>query len=338
MKNRFRLISCILFVLFFFSLYAVPSPFMDPRSEDLYSPSAQSLGMGGSFSNIWAHDPQGMWENPAAVSFFAHQNKIGIGTGNMEWLNRFGSGTIAGGFSLSEKLTLGVGMTTVNWNSIPDFSSMTLLYGGLSTALSYHSLINASIGISAKNLFLHYPDTTISRNTAMDIGAIVEWPILASLGKGDVYINDRNIHLDFTPGIHFTFKNLGPNVRNDYLFGLNINLSATDLDAGTELIHVKYAHDIKESESINALELGLYDIVFLRYGNHNYGSTNFISSGYGINYTRLIMNLVHAFGIDKNRSSIINQLAVEQHWGTWTYDGQDVGVSGTTFLLKWHDK
>jgi len=338
MKNGFRLISGLIFVLFFFSLYAVPSPFMDPRSEDLYSPSAQALGMGGSFSNIWAHDPQGMWENPAAVGFFGYENKMGIGTSNLEWLNRFGSGTIAGGINIGDKMTLGLGMTTVNWNAVPDFASMTLLYGGMSAALSYHSFIDASIGVSAKNLFLHYPDTTISRNTAMDIGAIIEWPILASLKKGDLYMNDRHLHIDLTPGIHFAFKNLGPNVRNDYLFGFNVNLSMRDLDAGSELIHVKYAHDIQESESVNALELGLYDVVFLRYGNQNYGSTNFISSGYGINYTGLIMNIVHAFGLDNDKSSIVNRISVEQHWGTWTYNTQDVGVSGTTFLLKWQGK
>ena len=75
---------------------------------------------------------------------------------------------------MGEKFTLGLGMTTVNWAYVPYQFSSTLLYGGLSAALSYHSFIDAPIGISAKNLYIHYPDTTISRNTVADIGVIVE--------------------------------------------------------------------------------------------------------------------------------------------------------------------
>jgi len=229
-------------------------------------------------------------------------------------------------------------MTTVNWAYVPDQFSSTLLYGGLGAALSYHSFIDASIGISAKNLYIHYPDTTISRNTVADIGVIVKWPILASFNKDDMTLFEHNIHFDITPGIHYTFKNLGPDVTNNYLFGFNVDISLYDNSAQTELMHVKYAHDIKEDESVNALQLGLYDIIFLRYGNHNYGSTNFISSGYGINYSRLLMSIVHAFGADKDKTSLVNRLDLEQHWGTWSYDGNDIGVKGTTFLVKWQSK
>jgi len=87
--------------------------------------------------------------------------------------------------------------------------------------------------------------------------------------------------------------------------------------------------NIKEDESVNALQLGLYDIIFLRYGNHNYGSTNFISSGYGINYSRLLMSIVHAFGADKDKTSLVNRLDLEQHWGTWSYDGNDYSTGLT---------
>ena len=95
---------------------------------------------------------------------------------------------------------------------------------------------------------------------------------------------------------------------------------------------------MKESESANALQIGLYDILFIRYGSHNYGSTQFIASGYGVNYSKLIMNVVHAFGADMDRTSIVNHVDIEHHWGNWTLDGSDYGVKGHSFFLKWHSK
>lgn len=335
MKAMSKIVFILVCISFFFSLYAVPTPFMDPPNNDKYSPSAQALGMGGSFANIWADDPQGMWENPAATAMFAHKNRIGINTSNLEWLNQFGSGTIAGGFQLGEKFTLGLGMTTVNWTYAPEEYSPEIFYGGLSAAISWHSFIHASIGITEKMLYLQYPDTLITSDKSMNIGAIVEWPILASFNKGDLTLFDHAMHLDITPGIHYTFKNLGPDVTNNYLFGFNVNLSLFDIDAESELIHVKYAHDMKNSESMNALQIGLYDILFMRFGNHTYGSTVFDASGYGINYSRLIMSIVHALGADMDRTSIVNRLSMEQHWGTWSWNGNDIGVKGHTFLLKW---
>ena len=335
MKTISKIIITTVCVTIISSLYAVSTPFMDPPNNDKYSPSAQALGMGGSFANIWADDPQGMWENPAALAIFSHENRIGVGTSNLEWLNQFGSGTIAGGLQLGEKFTIGLGMSTVNWTYNPEMYSPELFYGALSAAVSWNSFIQASIGLNQKILYMTYPDTTMNRDKSMDIGAIVEWPILASMNKGDINMFDRKMHFDITPGIHYTFKNLGPEVRDNYLFGFNINVSLTDIDAGSEMIHIKYAHDMKDSESMNALQIGLYDIMFIRFGNHTYGSTVFDASGYGINYSRLIMSLVHALGADIDRISIVNQLDLEQHWGTWSWDGTDIGVKGTTFLLKW---
>lgn len=337
-KNSFKIILSLVSIVLFVTLSAAPAPFMDTMSEDRYSPSAQALGMGGSFANIWTDDPQGMWENPAATALFAFKNKIGIGTSNLEWLDHFGSGTIAGGFHLGEKFTLGLGMTTVNWAYVPDEFSMTLFYGGLGAALSYHSFINASIGVSAKNLYLYYPDTSMSRNTTADIGVIVEWPILASFNKGNMTLFEHDLHMDVTPGIHYTFKNLGPEVTNNYLFGFNVNVSLYDNTAQTELMHVKYARDMKRDEFANAIEIGFYDMVFMRFGDHSYGSTLFNASGYGINYSHLIMSVVHALGADKDRTSLVNRLSLEQHWGTWSYSGNDIGVKGTTFLVKWQSK
>ncbi|MEA3392946.1 MAG: hypothetical protein U9Q91_08200 [Candidatus Marinimicrobia bacterium] len=318
MKSISKIILVLICVSFFFTLYAVPTPFMDPPNNDKYSPSAQALGMGGSFANIWADDPQGMWENPAATAMFTHKNRIGVGTSNLEWLNQFGSGTIAGGFQLGEKFTLGLGMTTVNWTYAPEEYSPEIFYGGLSAAISWHSFIHASIGITEKMLYLQYPDTLITSNKSMNIGAIVEWPILAFFNKGDLTLFDHAMYLDITPGIHYTFKNLGPDVTNNYLFGFNVNLSLFDIDAASELIHIKYAHDMKNSESMNALQIGLYDILLFRFGNHTYGSTVFDASGYGINYSRLIMGIVHALGADIGRINIVNQLDLGQHWGTWS--------------------
>ncbi|MCK4530818.1 MAG: hypothetical protein KAU44_06535, partial [Candidatus Marinimicrobia bacterium] len=330
-----KIIISLVCITIISSLYAVPAPFMNPPNNDKYSPSAQALGMGGSFANIWADDPQGMWENPAATAMFAHKNRIGISTSNLEWLNPMGSGAIIGGLKFGEKFTLGLGMSTVNWTYNPEMYSPELFYGALSAAVSWNSFIQVSIGLNQKILYMTYPDTTMTRDKSMDIGAIVEWPILASMNKGDINMFDRKMHFDITPGIHYTFKNLGPEVRNNYLFGFNINVSLTDIDAGSEMIHIKYAHDMKDSESMNALQIGLYDIMFIRFGNHTYGSTVFNASGYGINYSRLIMNVVHAFGADMDRSSIVNQVDIEHHWGNWTWDGADVGVSGNTFMLKW---
>jgi len=78
--------------------------------------------------------------------------------------------------------------------------------------------------------------------------------------------------------------------------------------------------------------------VFRRFGNHTYGLKVFKASGYGINYSHLIMSIVHAFGADKDKTSLVNRLDLEQHWGTWSYDGNDIGVKGTTFLVKWQSK
>ncbi|MEA2077472.1 MAG: hypothetical protein U9O95_05590 [Candidatus Marinimicrobia bacterium] len=338
MKSISKIILVLVCISFFFTLYAVPTPFMDPPNNDKYSPSAQALGMGGSFANIWADDPQGMWENPAATAMFTHKNKIGISTGYLNWLNPRGSGAILGGLDLGKKFTLGLGMSTVNWTYNPEEYSPELFYGALSAAVSWHSFINVSVGINNKILYLTYPDTTFNRYNSTDIGAIVEWPILASLNKGDISMFDRSMHFEITPGIHYTFKNLGPEVRNNYLFGFNINVSLTDIDAGSEVIHVKYAYETKSSEFINALQIGLYDIMFIRFGDHSYGSTKFIASGYGINYSRLIMSAVHAFGADKDKTSIVNHVDIEHHWGSWLWDGEDIGVKGHTFFLKWHSK
>ena len=328
----------LIFTSFCISLFAIPAPFMNPWSNDRYSPSAQALGMGGSFANIWADDMQGMWENPAATAMFVHKNKIGISTSNLEWLNPMGSGAIVGGLKLGEKFTLGLGMSTVNWTYAPDEFSPEIFYGGLHAAVSWHSFINASIGVTEKAQYLKYPDTMMVSDRGLDMGAIVEWPILASFNAGKLNIFDHAMQFDITPGIHYTIKDLGDDLTNNYLFGFNVNVSLKDMSIGSELIHIKYAHDIKDSESMNALQFGLYDMVFIRYGNHSYGSTLFSSSGYGINYSRLIMYLVHSMGIDIDRTSIVNHIDLEQHWGSWSWDGSDMGVSGNTFMLKWRSK
>lgn len=337
-KNKFKIMLVLLCILLFINVYAVSTPSTMVQSEDRYSPSAQALGMGGSFANIWADDPQGMWENPAAVALFAHENRFGIGTSNLEWLNQFGSGTIAGGFGLGHNFTLGLGMTTVNWSYVPDEFSAKLFYGGLSSALSWHSFINASIGISAKSLYITYPDTMFARDKCADIGAIVEWPILATFDKGNLSFYGHEMHFDITPGVHYTFKNLGAEVSTNYLFGFNVGASLYDKSIGSELIHIKYAYDIKMSEVMNAVQIGFYDIFFMRFGNHRYGSSLLNASGYGLNYSHLIMNLVHALGADKEHISIVNQISIEQHWGNWSSNGQDVGIKGTTFLVKWESK
>lgn len=338
MKAMSKISFSLIGTLFIVFLLAAPTPFMDPPNNDKYSPSTQALGMGGSFANIWADDPQGMWENPAAAAMFAHKNRIGISTSNLEWLNAMGSGTVLGGINLGKKFTLGLGMSTVNWTYAPEEYSPEIFYGGLHAAISWHSFINVSIGVTEKSLYLTYPDTTINDNSGLDIGAIIEWPILASFNKGDLNILDRAMHFEITPGIHYTYKNLGPDLSDNYLFGFNLNVSLSDKIAGNEVIHVKYAHDMKDSESMNALQIGFYDIMFIRFGNHLYGSTEFISSGYGIDYSNLIMNLVHALGADKEKTSIVNQVGLEQHWGSWSWNGSDIGVKGTTFILKWHSK
>lgn len=335
MKVMSKIIISLICITIISSLYAIPAPFMNPPNNDKYSPSAQALGMGGSFANIWADDSQGMWENPAATAMFVHKNQIGISTSNLEWLNPMGSGAIVGGFKLGEKFTLGLGMSTVNWTYAPEEYSPEIFYGGLHAAVSWHSFINVSIGVTEKAQYLQYPDTVMASNRGLDIGAIVEWPILASFNKGNITLFEHDMHFDITPGIHYTLKDLGADLTNNYLFGFNINVSLKDVNNGSELIHIKYAHDIKDSESMNALQFGLYDIVFVRFGNHTYGSTVFNASGYGINYSRLIMNLVHALGADQDRSSIVNHIDLEQHWGTWSWNGSDIGVSGNTFMLKW---
>jgi len=333
-----KIAICLICVSFFFSLYAVPSPYMNPWSNDRYSPSAQALSMGGSFANIWADDMQGMWENPAATAMFAHKNQIGISTSYLEWLNPMGSGAIVGGLQIAENFTLGLGMSTVNWTYAPEQYSPEIFYGGLHAAVSWHSFINASIGVTEKAQYLQYPDTLIVSDRGLDMGAIVEWPILASFNAGKISMFDHAIQFEITPGIHYTLKNLGTDLTNNYLFGFNINVSLKDMESASELIHMKYAHDIKDSESMNALQFGLYDIVFVRFGNHTYGSTLFNSSGYGINYSRLIMHIVHAMGADKENVSIVNHIDIEQHWGSWSWDGSDMGVSGNTFMLKWRSK
>jgi hypothetical protein len=338
MKPISKIIIAVLCMSLFISLFAVPSPFMTPPNNDKYSPSAQALGMGGSFANIWADDSQGMWENPAATAMFVHKNHIGIGTGNLEWLNSMGSGAIVGGFQLGEKFTLGLGMSTVNWTYAPEEYSPEIFYGGIHAAVSWHSFINASIGVTEKAQYLKYPDTVMVSNRGLDIGAIVEWPILTSFNAGKLSMFDHAMQFEITPGIHYTLKNLGADLTNNYLFGFNFNISLKDVNSGSELIHIKYAHDIKDSESMNALQFGLYDIMFVRFGNHTYGSTVFNASGYGINYSRLIMSIVHAMGADKDKTSIVNHIDLEQHWGTWSWDGSDIGVSGNTFMLKWQSK
>jgi hypothetical protein len=338
MKPMSKIIVTVLCLSFFFSLFAVPSPYMNPWSNDRYSPSAQALGMGGSFANIWADDMQGMWENPAAAAMFVHKNQIGVTTSNLEWLNPMGSGAVVGGLKLGEKFTLGLGMSTVNWTYAPEEYSPEIFYGGLHAAVSWHSFINVSIGLTEKAQYLQYPDTMFVSDRGLDIGAIVEWPILASFNAGKLNMLDRAVQFEITPGIHYTFKDLGADLTNNYLFGFNVNVSLKDVGTGSELIHFKYAHDMKDSESMNALQFGFYDMVFIRYGNHTYGSTLFDASGYGINYSRLIMHLVHAMGADKEKTSIVNRIDIEQHWGNWSWNGNDMGVSGNTFMLKWRSK
>ncbi len=52
MINKSKIIFALISASILFTLYAVPSPCLDTMSEDRYSPSAQALGMGGSFANI----------------------------------------------------------------------------------------------------------------------------------------------------------------------------------------------------------------------------------------------------------------------------------------------
>ncbi len=337
-KNFLKVVIIQVFGLFFVLSYAAPTPFMDPPTLDKYSPGAQALGMGGSFANIWADDPQAMWENPAAAALFARGNRIGIGTGNLEWLKPFGSGGVAGGLDLGGKFTLGLGFTTVNWDYAPEEYSPVIFYSGMGAAVSWHSFLDVSVGFTGKMLYEGYPDTSFFSRKGLDIGAIVEWPVLASLNMGDLTLMGRAMHFDITPGIHYTVKNLGPDVTNNYLFGFNVAFTLADPEAGCDLIHIKYARDMKDSETMNALQFGFYDVVFVRFGNHAYGSTEFIASGYGISYSRLIMSLVHALGADPDRTGLINRLQLEQHWGSWSWNGSDIGVTGNTLLLKWSSK
>ncbi len=278
MHKRVLCMLIVLGVLVFRNAFAVSEAAV---LSLMITPSPQARAMGESFGNVWADDPQALWANPAAAGFFAQNNMVGLNASKMNWLRAFGSDmwyksyAVAGGFNLKNSFTLGFGLnhhylnlgkqvhtdeTGAMLGTFKSYENAT----SLTAAVAYHGAVNASLGFSLKfiesnlgaGVFVgdEFGETEATAS-AYDFGGIVEWPILASLQKGQATLFGQPAQFDITPGLNYSIRNIGDEITyidaaqkdplpRTALLGYNLSAKIHLPKFDSDLISINYSHDV----------------------------------------------------------------------------------------------
>jgi hypothetical protein len=277
--------------------------------------SANALGIGGSYATSWT-DLNAVKTNPAASSFIRGNADLAFTRNRRQFVNEdYYSAAVKGAWKLNEHMNIGIGsnlryidlpVTTVHdMDGDPlQFENEYMLL--LNSSIQYHNKINIALGTNVKIIHPHTGETF----TTLDVGSIIEYPLLSSHNIGRFRFLEGDLCIDIIPGVHASVLNSSEPLYKEFIYGTYISAAVAELKYDRSVLTVSYIHEIQNGDIINGTEYSLMDILTYRTGIRHVDPDQYYykSSGWSINWGQLIRDIVHLTDIKYEDQKILKHL------------------------------